>query len=47
MKTSGRMKGPGELKGPFNGIYYKTYALYLKKFLIFFYLNNNFFKKIF
>ncbi|KAL7079725.1 hypothetical protein ACQ4LE_001831, partial [Meloidogyne hapla] len=32
MKTSGRMKGPGELKGPFNGIYYKTYALYLRKF---------------
>nr|CAD2142973.1 unnamed protein product [Meloidogyne enterolobii] len=32
MKTSGRMKGPGELKGPFNGIYYKTYALYLRRF---------------
>lgn len=28
MKTNGRMKGGGKLKGAFNGKYYKTYAQY-------------------
>ncbi|KAH7713449.1 Protein GBA-4 [Aphelenchoides avenae] len=32
MKTSGQMKGPGQLKGDFNGEYYQAYAKYYVKF---------------
>ncbi|KAI6238714.1 Glucosylceramidase [Aphelenchoides fujianensis] len=32
MKDSGRMQGPGQLLGAFNGIYYLAYARYLVKF---------------
>jgi glucosylceramidase len=37
MKTNGRMKGGAELRGDFNGIYYLTYARYLREFFIYYY----------
>lgn len=33
MKTNGRMKGGGQLKGPFLGQYYTTYSKYYSRFL--------------
>jgi O-glycosyl hydrolase len=32
MKESGRMAGPGQMKGPFNRRYYLAYARYLIRF---------------
>lgn len=40
MKTNGRMKGGGELRGDFNGIYYLTYARYLQQFFIHYFYNG-------
>lgn len=43
MKTNGRMKGGARLRGEFNGKYYKTYAKYLRRFVLKVTLLMNFF----
>lgn len=37
LKNTAKMRGGGQLRGPFNGIYYLTYGRYLKEFFVHYY----------